>query len=125
MIQKKRAKKVRHPFDDDGDDDLQKVKDIFSSSRTTMVMGKDNASLLRKLHCLALDMTGPGNYLVHWIDYLPFDGPHEATEQNMKVGGPTPKSQCVRAHVLSLVYACFEFHIGPPAHFPSHHLDQY
>ena len=49
-------------------------------------MGKDNARLLRSLHALANDMTEPENYLVHWIDYLPFVGPHEIAEKKQKVG---------------------------------------
>ena len=49
------------------------------------MMGKDNATLLGKLHSLASDMIEPGNYLVHWVDYLPFDGTHEVEDQDMKV----------------------------------------
>ena len=48
-------------------------------------MGKENARLLRNLHSLALDMTEPGNFIVHWIDYLPFDGAHEVEDHDMKV----------------------------------------
>mmetsp|Transcript_96458 Transcript_96458/g.275050 ORF Transcript_96458/g.275050 Transcript_96458/m.275050 type:complete len:770 (+) Transcript_96458:2594-4903(+) len=86
MIQKKKTAKNRRSFGSGNDDQSESIKDIFTSSRTTKVMGKDNARLLRSLHALANDMTEPENYLVHWIDYLPFVGPHEIAEKKQKVG---------------------------------------
>jgi len=79
-------------------------KEVMAESRTSLLMGKENAELIRRLHSLAVDMTAPANYLVHWIDYLPFDGPHEVEDQDMKLWylfGSVAPGKAIKVFVVS------------------------